>query len=67
MFKDRVDWPIFILGIAWCAFFYGVVVSKVGEMTGGPFLITWWDAIWIPFIVTVAPFFLGVSSMIKRK
>jgi len=67
MFKDRVDWPTFILGIAWCAFFYGLLVAKVGTMTEDPYLITWWDAIWMPFVGAVMPFLIGVSSMIKLK
>ena len=64
--KNRLDWPTFILGIAWYAFVSGLIWADVGEMTSGPILITWWDAIWIPFIFALFPFLLGMSAKSKR-
>jgi hypothetical protein len=56
----------FILGIAWCAYFFGIVTADVGEMTGGPQLLMWWDAIWIPIVAAVFPFVLGISVYWKK-
>lgn len=53
---------IFIAGCLWCAAWYTMSILTVGEMTNGPYLITIWDAVFIPFGTTVIPFVLGFMS-----
>lgn len=57
----------FWFGVAWCLFWFFLSLFKVGEMTSGPSLITLWDALWIPFIVSVFPFIIGMSVGLKRR
>lgn len=57
----------FWLGLAWCACFFWLVGSDVGEFTSGPKLITWWDAVWVPFLCAVFPFLLGLCSVLVIK
>ncbi len=59
---DKIN---FIIGIAWCAFFFGMVVSDIGEVLPGS-VINWWDAVWIPLVAAVFPFFLGISVYWKK-
>ena len=54
------------LAIGYCAFWFGFVLSMVGDMTSGPQLIKWWDAIWIPFVMGVFPILLGFLINYKR-
>jgi len=55
------------VGIAYCAFIAGGICAYVGQMTGGPYLITWWDAIWVTFCIAIFPFMLGMSVFLPKK
>ena len=54
------------VAVGYCAFWFGLVIAKQGDMTSGPQLITWWDAIWLPFVAAVLPVLLGFSINYKR-
>ena len=66
MFKERINLFTFCYGICYCGFWFGVATSMIGEYTKGPYLITWWDAVWIPMTVAVFPFLLGFLSRKHR-
>lgn len=50
-----------VFALCYVGFWIFTVATKVGQYTDGPNLITLWDAIWIPFVVAVAPIFIGYS------
>ena len=56
----------FWTGIVWCGLWFFLVLIDFVQLTSAPYLRTLWDAIWIPFIVAVVPFFIGVSVGLKR-
>jgi len=57
----KINIIFLIIGVLWCGFWFGMVGSKIGEMTEGPYLITVWDAVWMPFAASVLPFLLGMG------
>lgn len=59
---ERISWPKFIFGVAWCAFLFGTILSDVGETTAMT-TITWWDAVWVTFVGAVFPFALGIMAI----
>jgi len=55
------------VAVGYCAFWFGFVAALVGTMTSGPNLVTWWEAIWIPFVMSVFPILLGMSVIHTKK
>jgi len=56
----------FWAGTGWCLYLFCGMFSLIGEHTGGPYLITWWDMLWIPFMIGLFPFFLGMLVFYEK-
>lgn len=56
----------FLPNILWYGFWQVILIVKIGTYTGGPSLITFWDALWMPFVITWLPvlFFIGWNKAI---
>jgi len=65
--RDKIDVFVLCVSSGYLGLVVGLILASVGEMTKEPSRITLWDAIWVPLIIVVFPFFLGAFSFTKNE